>query len=117
MSRACSPFSASATTAIAAWALPIAPRPARAIRWSSAIRMRIRVWDSVRKTEPRLFVFESRAWRRARIARRRANEQLLSIREGDHAAVGAVGPVFSLVALHQNLGARQQRLLGPTAAQ
>src|SRR5689334_16350098 len=47
----------------------------------------------------------------------RADEQFLAVFERDIAAVRAVRAVFGLVAFDEDFGARQQRGLGPTAAQ
>src|SRR4249919_373208 len=46
-----------------------------------------------------------------------ADEELLAVLEGDIAAVGAVGAVFRLIAFDDDLGAREQRILRPTAAE
>src|SRR5688572_22754096 len=47
----------------------------------------------------------------------RAHEQLLAVREGDVAAVGAGGAVLGLEALDQDLGAGKERVLVPPAAE
>src|SRR3954468_6157528 len=46
-----------------------------------------------------------------------ADKEFLAVLEGDVAAVGAVCAVLRLIAFDDDLGAREQRILRPTAAE